>query len=259
MVIKVPKTIEITSPPVYLGRMDVKILFRVRTFRLVLAFALAPAIGEAQALYDSLPRLPEFYAKRVAVFRAEKDHKGCVLFLGNSITEGGNWRVMLKDSSVLNRGISGDITFGILNRLDEVTRHHPSKVFLMIGINDLSKGIPNSVIIQNIFNIVGRIRAESPKTHIYVQSLLPVNPSHKKFPAGYSKQDQVSEINGQLNKYAEPLKYTYVNLHAAFLDEQMTLNLSYTYDGLHLNKAGYSHWLASLKKEKCLSERAPLE
>lgn len=248
----VPKDVEITLCPVYLGRMDINILCRLRTFRFLLVLILAPALGEAQALYDSLPYLPELNAKRTAVFRAEKVRSGCIIFLGNSITEGGNWRALLNDSSVLNRGISGDITFGILKRLDEVTRHHPSKVFLLIGINDLSKNIPNSVIIQNIFNIVGQIRAQSPKTQVYVQSLLPLNSGHKKFPAGYSKQAQVMEINAQLEKYAEALKYTFVNLYPAFLDDHMALNVLYTYDGLHLNKAGYAHWLACLKKEKCL-------
>lgn len=248
----VPKTIEITSCPVYLVRMDINTLCRLSSFRWLLVLVLAPAVGEAQALYDSLPRLPELYAKRTAVFKAEKVQKGCILFLGNSITEGGNWRALLNDSLVLNRGISGDVTFGIIKRLDEVTRHQPGKVFLLIGINDLAKNIPTAVIIQNIFSIVGGIRAESPKTHVYVQSLLPVNPGHKKFPAGYSKQSQVLEINGQLEKYAEALKYTYVNLHAAFLDDHMALNVLYTYDGLHLNKAGYAHWLECLKKEKCL-------
>jgi lysophospholipase L1-like esterase len=232
--------------------MDIYALRRLSSFRLLLILVLAPAVGEAQALYDSLPRLPELYTKRTAVFKAEKVHSGCILFLGNSITEGGDWRTLLKDSTVLNRGISGDITFGILKRLDEVTRHQPLKVFLLIGINDLAKNIPTAVIIQNIFNIVGRIRTESPKTHIYVQSLLPVNPGHKKFPAGYKKQNEVLEINSQLAKYAEALKYTFVNLHAGFLDDRMALNVLYTYDGLHLNKAGYAHWLAYLKKEKCL-------
>lgn len=214
----------------------------------LLTFAASASMG--QASYDSLPNQPDYYQKRVTVFRAEPPTTGRIIFLGNSITEGGDWRKLLGDPTVINRGISGDNTFGVLARLDEITRHKPAKVFLLIGVNDLSKNIPAAVIIQNIFSIVGRIRAESPDTRIFVQSLLPVNPTHKKFPAQFNKQHSIEEINPQLKKYAEALKYTYVDLFSAFLDSSGRLDLQYTYDGLHLGPAGYQHWIGILKKEK---------
>lgn len=203
-----------------------------------------------QASYDSLPNQPDYYQKRVGIFRAEAPTTGKIIFLGNSITEGGDWKKLLDDPTVINRGISGDNTFGVLARVDEITRHKPSRVFLLIGVNDLSKDIPAAVIIQNIFSIVGRIRAESPDTRIFVQSVLPVNPTHKKFPAQFNKQHAIEEVNPQLKKYAEALKYTYVDLFSAFLDGNGRLDLQYTYDGLHLGPAGYQHWVSVLKKEK---------
>lgn len=213
---------------------------------------IATPLTEYAQSYDSLPNQPEYYKTRVAVFRAEQATTGKIVFLGNSITEGGKWRTLLKDSTIVSRGISGDITFGVLGRLDEVTRHKPTKVILLIGVNDLSKKIPNSVIIQNIFSIVGRIHSESPKTHVFVQSILPVNPGHKNFPPNYSQQGNIEEINGQLKKYHEALKYTYVDLYSHFLDDRLLLDLKYSTDGLHLNHAGYVHWVAYLKKQKCL-------
>lgn len=214
----------------------------------LLTFVASAAMGQAR--YDSLPNQPDYYQKRVAVFRAEPTTTGGVIFLGNSITEGGDWKKLLDDPTVINRGISGDNTFGVLARLDEIIRHKPSRVFILIGVNDLSKNIPAAVILQNIFSIVGRIRAESPNTRIFVQSLLPVNPTHKKFPAQFNKQHAIEEINPQLKKYAEALKYTYVDLFSAFLDGSGRLDLQYTYDGLHLVPAGYQHWVRVLKKEK---------
>jgi hypothetical protein len=67
--------------------------------------------------YDTLPNLPEHYTKRLAEFKKQPIVKGKVIMLGNSITEGGNWKKLLKDSTVINRGISGDVTFGVINRL----------------------------------------------------------------------------------------------------------------------------------------------
>ncbi len=219
-------------------------------FPVALVMVLAStAVGQS---YDSIPNEPDYYRKRVAVFRAEPASSGNVIFLGNSITEGGDWKKLLQDPTVLNRGISGDNTFGVLARLDEVTRHKPSAVFLLIGVNDLSKSLPPAVTLQNIFAIVGRIHAESPQSKVFVQSILPVNPTHKKFPPRFNKPGDIDAINGQLRKYADALKYTYVDLFSAFVDGTGRLDLQYTYDGLHLNPAGYQHWVKLLKKEKWL-------
>ncbi len=229
----------------------------VMTQRFLLIFSLGGLLGtamtaQAQATYDSVPNVPDHYRKMTEKFRAEKVTKGRIIFLGNSITEGGDWKQLLKDTSVVNRGISGDNTFGILARLDEVTRHKPAKIFLLIGVNDLSKNIPVEVVIQNIFSIVGRIHGESPGTLVYVQSILPVNPGNKNFMARFNKQSEIETINAQLAKYHEALKYTFVNLFPHFQDHTSALDPKYTYDGLHLSQAGYIHWVSCLKKEKCL-------
>lgn len=218
---------------------------------LVSMFLLSWLAGFSQA-YDSLPNEPEHYKARLAKFNAEAATQGRILFLGNSITEGGNWRALLKDSTVVNRGISGDNSFGVLRRLDEVVRHKPSKIFLLIGVNDLSKSIPQATILQNIFSIIGHIHAGSPRTEIYVQGILPVNPAHKKFPARFAHQAVAEVVNGQLKKYDKALKYTYVDTFSQFLNSDRTLDLKYSTDGLHLNKAGYEHWIAYLKMQQYL-------
>lgn len=200
--------------------------------------------------YDTTVNVPDHYQKMTAAFRAEAVTTDKVIFLGNSITEGGTWGMLFKEASPLNRGISGDNTFGVLARLDEIVRHKPTKLFVLIGVNDLSKNAPPNRIIENIFSIVGRVRAQSPTTQIFVQSILPVNPTHKKFPSRFNKQKEIETINTQLKKYADPLKYTYIDLYNQFLNADMKLDLHYSTDGLHLNEAGYKHWADFLKKEK---------
>ena len=208
--------------------------------------------ANAQVSYDTLPNLPAHYAARIEQFKKEPIVTGKVLFLGDNITEGGNWRKLLKDSTAINRGISGDNTFGVLHRLEEITKRKPSRIFLLIGVNDLSKNIPNEVIIENIFAIVGKIRSASPKTRIFLQSLLPLNPAVKDFPTNLAKQENILEINGQLKKYGDIFKFTYVDIYGLFLDKQNALDARFTYDGLHLNAAGYLRWVAYLKKSAYL-------
>jgi len=202
--------------------------------------------------YDTVPNMPEHYWVRLEKFRKEVTLPGKVVFLGNSITEGGNWKRLLKDSTVINRGISGDNTFGMVARMDEIVKLKPGSVFILIGTNDLSKSIPNEAIIENIFTIVSKIKAGSPKTKIFVQSILPVNEKVEKFPQQFNNGSHILIINDQLSRYAERLRYTYVDLYSKFLDDQGRLNASYTHDGLHLNASGYQHWLEVLKSLKYL-------
>jgi lysophospholipase L1-like esterase len=168
--------------------------------------------------------------------------------LGNSITEGGNWKKLLKDSTVINRGISGDVTFGVINRLDEIVKRQPSKVFLLIGINDLSRKTPDEVILENLFSIVSKIRSGSPSTEVFVQSILPTNETFKNFiPNFKGKASSILTINTQLQRYANKMKFTYVDLYSKFLDANGLMDAKYATDGLHLNELGYQHWVSILR------------
>lgn len=202
--------------------------------------------------YDTVPNLPEHYWVRVEKFKKETNISGKVVFLGNSITEGGNWKKLLKDSTIINRGISGDNTFGVIARIDEIVKLKPASLFILIGTNDLSKKIPDEIVIENIFTIVSRVKAGSPKTKIFVQSILPINNTVEKFPQQFDNENHILTINDQLSRYAERLRYTYIDLYSKFLDDQGKLKSSYTFDGLHLNASGYQHWVEILKSLKYL-------
>lgn len=198
--------------------------------------------------YDTLPNLPEHYVKRLAEFKKQPIVKGKVIMLGNSITEGGNWKKLLKDSTVINRGISGDVTFGVINRLDEIVKRQPSKVFLLIGINDLSRKAPDEVILENLFSIVSKIRSGSRNTEVFVQSILPTNETFKNFMPNFKgKASSILTINTQLQRYADKMKFTYVDLYSKFLDANGLMDAKYATDGLHLNQLGYQHWVSILR------------
>ena len=217
-----------------------------------LLWLLLPGGMMAQRTWDTIPYGPDGFREAVEKFRKEPLVKGKILFLGNSITEGGNWKKLLKDSTAINRGISGDITYGVLYRIDDVVKRKPSKVFLLIGINDIAKGIPDEIIMENIFSIVRQIKAGSPKTSIIVQSILPTNNAFPDFPDHKNKDDHVVTINAQLQRYGDRLGYSYVDLYSKFLDDESRLDAKYSTEGLHLNLAGYQQWVMVLKSLKHL-------
>lgn len=219
----------------------------------VSALALHPTATAAQLptnqrLYDTVTTMPELRASRIAKFEAEPVVTGRVIFLGNSITQGGDWAKLTGDSTVVNRGIGADITFGLRARLADVTKRKPSKLFVLIGINDISKDIPDAVIAAQYRALIDSVKSQSPATRIFVQSILPLNPTVKNFPQHYDKQERVVAVNRLLRRMARETGATYVDLWPIFVDRQNRLDASLTGDGLHLNAAGYERWVRYLKR-----------
>lgn len=200
------------------------------------------AIANAQKLqWDSTYR-PAGYALQVADFKSFPNSSSDIIFLGNSITARIAWNELLELPSARNRGISGDITFGVLERLEEVTEGRPAKVFILIGINDISRNIPDSVILLNYERMVHLIKEQSPVTKIYFQTLLPVNNEFTQFKTHYNKDEHIAWLNKQIKLMGQREHITVIDLHPHFLDGDGKLDKRYTEDGLHLNIEGYHIW-----------------
>lgn len=202
-----------------------------------------------QNVYDTIPFIPEHRPVRLAQFEKEPIVTGKIMFLGNSITEMGNWKKVTGDTTVVNRGIGGDITFGVLKRLKDVTDRKPSKLFILLGINDIGKDIPDAVIADNYLKIVKEIHTKCPETKIYVQSVLPLNPTLPHFPQHYDKEDHVLSVNKLLKANAKVGDYTFVDIFHLFLDANQRLESQYTIEGLHLKPEAYVVWVDYLKKK----------
>lgn len=191
-------------------------------------------------LPDSL--FSTYYHQRVSHFRTLPITKNDIIFLGNSISDGAEWGELFADNRVKNRGISGDVSAGVLNRMDEIIIRKPAKVFLLIGINDLSRNISTDSIFKNITKIASCLKQESPSTKLYVQSILPVNNVYKKFGSHTNKGEQIKELNAYLKQNAATYHYTYIDLHTSFCDENGKLIKEFSNDGLHLKGDGYLLW-----------------
>ncbi len=209
--------------------------------KLILLFLLVANCVSAQ-------KFSEHYYKRKALFEATKDTPNEIIFLGNSITEGGQWSLLFPYNNVINRGISGDITDGILFRLDEITASKPLKIFLMIGTNDMARGKSIEYVIKGTRQIITKIQQQSKNTKIYLQSILPVNPSvGNKFPGHKGNHQKIIDANIQLQQLAKTLHIPYINVHKAMRNRQKYLKSKFTYDGLHLSNKGYQKWKRVLK------------
>ncbi|MEY8684649.1 SGNH/GDSL hydrolase family protein [Bacteroides sp. AN502(2024)] len=189
-----------------------------------------------------------FYYQRATLFEELPVTSHDIIFLGNSITNGAEWSELFHNKHVKNRGISGDICMGVYDRLDAILKGKPAKIFLLIGINDVSRGTVADTIVARIGLIVQKIKADSPKTKLYLQSVLPVTDHYGMFKGHTSRWQVVPEINRGLVRLAEKEGVTYIDLYAHFVDGQTgKMDTAYTNDGLHLLGKGYRKWVEIVK------------
>jgi hypothetical protein len=92
-------------------------------FSLCLILIVSNATAQ-KAIIDTNPYVLEYHRERLALFYREPIVTGKIVFLGDRLIEFGDWKTLLNDSTVINRGIAGDITFGVLKRLDDITTIH---------------------------------------------------------------------------------------------------------------------------------------
>lgn len=77
-----------------------------------------------------------YWNQKASMYSILPNESNEIIFLGDSITDRCEWFELLSNPNVKNRGLSGDKTSGVLDRLSEITESKPFKVFIMIGVND---------------------------------------------------------------------------------------------------------------------------
>ena len=209
------------------------------------AFAQTPPIGSGTIT----GKYGTYYDQRELLFEAMPTSENDIIFLGNSITDGGEWCELFQNANCKNRGISGDITPGVLNRLETITKGQPAMIFLMIGTNDMNWGFSNDSIALSVHEGVQRIKKESPRTRIIVQSILPTNDCYGLFTGHTKRWQDVAVINGMIKTMTEEEGVEYLDLYSRFATEEGKMNPAYSNDGLHINGDGYLLWKEIVENE----------
>jgi lysophospholipase L1-like esterase len=186
---------------------------------------------------------PEYYVQKKSIFET-LDTKGAdKIFLGDSITDHGEFPEYYPDETVLNRGIAEDTSEGVLNRIDEVKSRNPEEVYIMIGVNDIAEGTNIKTYQKNMERIIQTF--DPAETRIVVQSILPVNTESFNNDVSNEKIHQFNEV---LQEIAQNNQAEYADLHPHFKDGKGQLKKDITIDGIHLKGTGYDMWVEQLEK-----------
>lgn len=178
------------------------------------------------------------YENRKNLFEYMPMEKGNIIFLGDSITEYGQWEELLQHPKVKNRGIAGETTWGLMRRLSSITTTQPKAIFLMIGVNDFLF-TDRTEIIDNYLKIVDRIKSEAPNSQLFLQSVLPIN-THVKNTVFNNKE--INLLNESIQELAQNKGLIYLDIHQLLKNEKGELGANFTADGVHINGAAYAIW-----------------
>lgn len=188
-----------------------------------------------------------FYHQKVSLYNVLPVYETDIVMLGNSITAGGEFAELFNNPNIKNRGISGDVVDGIRKRLHSVTDGHPAKIFLLVGINDISHNLSPAQIAGKYDLLINEILTASPSSRIYIQSVMPVDNSFKRYKNLLGKEHNIPLLNIELKKIADKYNCTYIDLWPAMADKKGSLKKDFTNDGLHLTGEGYRAWTNLLK------------
>ena len=205
------------------------------------------------ALVITLPAMAQsgfgdYYDCRLAAHRKAGMPKGAVVWMGDSLTEQAWWSFLTKEKPLVNRGIGGDNTRGMLARLPEILEFAPRKMFLMAGVNDLSGNRPVEEVAQNIRKMLEMVRERVPSCEVYLQSVITPNNEVLAYAYIKNKQHLMVELNEKLKAMCDEGLATWVDLRPLLHNEKGELKEELTKDGIHLHPEAYVMWVDHLKK-----------
>ncbi len=206
------------------------VIFIVASFMLLVGILLCVNEQEIIKLNSRLERLERYTY-----------NKESIVFLGDSITSRYDLDKYFPNYNVYNSGIAGNMTKDILENMENrIFTYNPTKVFILIGTNDLVySGLDNDGIKNNIEEIINKIYEKNNNTKIYLESIYPINTSLNKEIVEIRTNDNIKDLNNKIEKMCDNNKCTYINMYDDLTDKNGNMKRIYTVDGLHLNKIGY--------------------
>lgn len=161
-----------------------------------------------------------------------------LVMFGDSITEWAPWADIFRDVSMVNRGLAGDTTNGMLRRIDTTLNVKPKLVCFMAGINDLAQGYGVEHIYQNYIDMLEVWQANDIR--ILVQSTLYVGSKLQ------GLNPSVELLNRKVSEYCSQQGIAFLDVNSVLSPNKLLSN-EYSCDDLHLNAKAYQAWAEVLQ------------
>ncbi len=161
-----------------------------------------------------------------------------IVFVGDSITAGGQWQEWFPEYSVSVEATPGDVTDRLVERLPAIIDLQPETMAILIGANDFGQNRSVEYVVRSIEYFLAMVRQDVPGSRTLVQSIM---------PRGREYSSDIQDANRHLRQYAQNVHAQYLDLWPAMATEEGELRPELTTDRLHLTPEGYEAWLGELR------------
>lgn len=225
-------------------------------FNFVVGYVIAKKTDLIEKVFYKLGYVenPQMVSKRKIEFRCIQGWENTlykmnvdadIVFFGNSITYESNFQQVFPDLKIVNMGCNKDIIDDLINRAFMIKSVHPKKIFVMGGINNFN-ATPLDEFKIKYETLVDSIRIYNPDANIFLQSILPVNPTKGVGKIYVDCVNKIKDANKIIEKISRNSNCTYIDLFSAYQVND-TLPQKYTRDGLHLYPKYYDIWADVIK------------
>lgn len=128
---------------------------------------------------------------------------------------------------------------------EALTQNQFAKVYLMIGINEMGTGTPESFL-EKYAECVAHIQELQPDAVIYLQSIMCVT-SERSGQGDYITNEGIDIRNEGIAALADNERIFYLDVNEAVRGEDGAMAAGYTYDGVHLKAQYIALWKDYLK------------
>jgi lysophospholipase L1-like esterase len=195
--------------------------------------------AEEERLHYDWASLCRYRAENAALHRTTVPR---VVFIGDSITE--LWKIAHPDffgENYIDRGVAGQTTAQMLVRFrQDVVALKPAVVHILAGTNDFAgNGGPTTLeaIKNNIASMVDLAIANDIRV---VLGSVPPAGAFPWRPAVLEPAQHIVEMNEWLRRFAREKSLIYVDYHEPLADERDAMKQTFSNDGVHPNRDGYS-------------------
>lgn len=178
--------------------------------------------------------MAQYRANKISSYEEENplydDYEADVVFLGDSLTDGYDLAKYYPQYIAINRGIGGDTTVGLEERLGvSLYEIKPKVAVMLIGVNNINS------MFDNYENILKSFKENVPNTKIILLSLTSMS-------GEWGKNNQLAAYNNvKIKMLAEKYSFEYIDLYSPLMNiETGEIFDEYTTDGGHLTEAGYN-------------------
>ena len=176
----------------------------------------------------------EYYDAKIALYQQENstfdDYEVDVAFIGDSLTDGYDLAKYYPQYVTANRGIGGDTTYGVEERLQvSLFDLKPKVVVMLIGANNMDS------MFDNYESILISLKENLPESKIVLLSLTAMGGEH------WGPKNQLAAYNNvKIKLYAQKYGFEFVDLYSALYDVEIgEVHEGYTVDGGHFTHEGY--------------------